>query len=156
MKNKVILFAFFVLVSLHTFSQNFKFMGKLNPTKSNFELLGISKATGVASYKYIGPKTLENYLYLRVADVIVGLKNGVIVTIIYNLYPEKNEDGIPKSSIELMKEAFSTLTFRFQKGMYIANTKNESIALSRTNNSLTFHKDRIMFMISTKHSLLIK
>jgi hypothetical protein len=149
MKNKALILVMFLLVSASAFSQQFALGDRLNPTTTKFKLLGISSATGVSTYKYIGAIT-DTYLHKRkVGEIIVGLKNGVIVTTIYNLIPEAGDVGVPKSIVNLVQRDLP-YPLAFVDGMYGVIIDNVSTSLSRTNNPLTFHKDRIMYMKSVK------
>ena len=155
MKNKAIILLAFLLISVSAFSQKFILGDQLSPNSTKFKLVGISSATGVSNYKYIGPK-LDTYFFDRkIGDILVGIKNGIIVTTIYFLIPENGEIGIPKSTLDLIQ---NSLPFPLAEidGIYGANIDNISITLSRTNNEMTFHKDRIMFMTTVRYSLLRK
>jgi len=150
---KTILFIFFLTISFFSFSQKYYLGDKLNPTTDKFKLIGISSQTNVYSYKYIG-EFVDNYFYGRqIGDIVVGIKNGIIVTTIYDLIPDKNDVGVPSEIIELIQK---TLPFplAYRNGIYGVNIDNTSISISRTNNSMTFNKDRIMFLTSVKQSIL--
>jgi hypothetical protein len=153
MKNKALILVLFLLVSVHSFSQKFYLGDRLTPKPTQFKLLGISSATGVHTYKYIGAITDKYFFDRRIGEIIVGFKNGIVVTTIYNLIPETGDVDVPKSTLDLVQ---STIPFPLAKrnGMYGANIDNTTISLSRSNNELTFHKDRIMFFTSVKNSLL--
>lgn len=153
MKNIAFILAMFLLVSVHSFSQQFSLGDRLSPTTSKFKLLGISSATGVSTYKYIGAITDTYFYNRRVGEIIVGFKNGIIVTTIYNLIPEAGDVGVPKSTLDLVQSVLP-YPLAYVNGMYGVNIDDMSITLSRSNNTLTFHKDRIMFMTSVKNSIL--
>lgn len=153
MKSRTIILALFLLVSVHSFSQKFYLGDRLTPKATQFKLLGISSATGVSTYKYIGAITDKYFFNRRVGEIIVGFKKGIIVTTIYNLIPEKGDGGVPQSTLDLV-QATIPFPLAYRNGMYGANIDNTSITLSRSNNELTFHKDRIMFFTSVKNSLL--
>lgn len=153
MKNSKIILLLLLLVTFQVFSQKFYLGDSLIPNSTDFKLLGISKATGVQTYQYIGALTDKYFFDRRVGEIIVGIKNGIIVTTIYNLIPKKGDIGIPKSTLDLVQ---NTIPFplAYRKGVYGANIDNMSISLSRKNNAITFYKDRIMFFLSIKNSLL--
>lgn len=153
MKNIAFILAMFLLVSVHSFSQQFSLGDRLSPTTSKFKLLGISSATGVSTYKYIGAITDTYFYNRRVGEIIVGFKNGIIVTTIYNLIPEAGDVGVPKSTLDLVQSVLP-YPLAYVNGMYGVNIDDMSITLSRSNNTLTFHKDRILFMTSVKNSIL--
>jgi hypothetical protein len=153
MKNIAFILAMFLFVSVHSFSQQFSLGDRLSPTTTKFKLLGISSATGVSTYKYIGAITDTYFYNRRVGEIIVGFKNGIIVTTIYNLIPEAGDVGVPKSILDLVQSVLP-YPLAYVNGMYGVNIDDMSITLSRSNNTLTFHKDRIMFMTSVKNSIL--
>ena len=153
MKTKTIILALFLLVSVHTYSQKFYLGDRLTPKSTQFKLLGISSATGVYAYKYIGAITDKYFFNRRVGEIIVGFKNGIIVTTIYNLIPENGDVGVPKSTLDLVQSAIP-FPLAYVNGAYGANIDNMSITLSRSNNTMTFNKDRIMYYTSVKNSVL--
>ena len=115
--------------------------------------MGISSSTNVYTYKYIGTITDTYFYNRRVGDIIVGIKNGVVVTTIYNLIPENSDEGVPQSTLDLVESAIGfKLTNR--NNFYSAKVDNTNFTISRSNNELTFYKDRIMFFTSVKNSLL--
>jgi hypothetical protein len=153
MKNKAIILTLFLLVSVHSFSQEFSLGDRLSPTTTKFKLLGVSTATDVSTYKYIGTITKTYFYGRRVGEIIVGFKNGIIVTTIYNLIPEVGDVAVPQSTLDLVQNVLP-YPLAYVNGIYGVNIDNMSISLSRSNNPLTFYKDRIMFMTSVKNSLL--
>jgi hypothetical protein len=153
MKSKTIILALFLLVSVSSFSQKFFLGDQLAPKSTQFKLLGISSATGVRTYKYIGTITDTYYYNRKIGEIIVGFKNGIIVTTIYNLIPEKGDVGVPQSTLDLVQNGLP-YPLAYRNGLYGANIDNTSFTLSRSNNELTFYKDRIMFFTSVKNSLL--
>ena len=152
MKNKTIILVL-LLVSISSFSQKFFLGDRLSPKSTQFKLLGISSATSVHTYKYIGAITNTYYYNRKIGEIIVGFKNGIVVTTIYNLIPEPGDIGVPQSTLDLVQSAIP-FPLAYRNGLYGANIDNTSITLSRSNNELTFHKDRIMFFTSVKNSLL--
>ncbi len=134
-------------------SQIFYLGDDLSPNTKNFKLISISSQTNVHSYQYIGEYKNRYYYGRQIDDIVVGIKNGKIVTTIYNVIPEKDDVGVPSKVIELIQK---TLPFplAYVNGIYGVNIDNTSISISRTKSPLTFNKDRIMFMTSVKQSLL--
>ena len=153
MKIKAIILSLVLLISLNCFSQKYYLGDRMTPKSTDFKLLGISSATGVRTYKYIGAITDKYFFNRRIGEIIVGFKNGIIVLTIYNLIPEAGDVGVPKSTLDLVQ---STIPFPLadRNGIYGANIDNMTITLSRSINALTFHKDRIMFYTSVKNSIL--
>ena len=119
----------------------------------NFKLLGISSQTSVFSYQYIGNLSNQYYYGRKIGDIIIGVKNGKIVTTIYNLVPEINDVDVPSEILELIQKALP-FPLAHINGAYGVNIDNTSISISRTNNVMTFNKDRIMFFTSVKQSVL--
>jgi hypothetical protein len=155
MKSKTIIIVLLLLVSVNSFSQKFYLGDRLTLKATKFKLLGISSTTGVHTYKYVGAITDKYFFNRRVSEIIVGFKNGIIVTTIYNLIPENGDVGVPQSTLDLVQNSID-YPLAFRNGIYGVNIDNTSVTLSRSNNELTFHKDRIMFFISVKNSLLIQ
>ena len=69
------------------------------------------------------------------------------------MIPENGEIGVPKSILDLVQGSLP-FPLAYRDGIYGVNIDDMTISLSRSNNVLTFHKDRIMFMTSVKNSLL--
>jgi hypothetical protein len=153
MKNKYLTLFLFLFFGLNGFAQKFYLGDKLYPNAKEYKLLGISSQTKVATYKYIGVINDKFFYNRKVGEIIVGFKNGVIVTTIYNLIPEKGDVGVPQSTLDLVQSSIP-FPLAYRNGLYGANIDNTSITLSRSNNQLTFHKDRIMFFTSVRNSLL--
>jgi hypothetical protein len=133
--------------------QRFDLGDQITPSSRKFKLIGISSATGVNTYRYIQPIS-ESMFERKISDIVIGLKNGVIVTTIYNLTPKAGDIGVPNSIVDLIQ---SSLPFPLSsiKDGYGINIDNTSISISRSNNSMTFSKDRIMYFSSVKRSLLL-
>jgi len=147
------LFFFFLLFFVKTgYCQNYSLGESLYPSKSEFELIGISSKTGVSAYRY--KKHVSAKFYGRqLGDIIVGVKDGHIAQTIYLMIPESGDIGVPKEIINLVQ---SVLPFplAYINNRYAVNIDNYTISLSRTNNAITFNKDRIMYVSSIKQSIL--
>ncbi len=150
---KTIILAIFLLISARSFSQKFYLGEELIPNSKEYKLLCISSETGVHTYQFIGILTDKYFFEREIGDIIVGIKNGIIVTTVYNVIPKPGDVGVPKSIIDLIQ---SNLPFPLKNinGIYAVNIDNETISISRSNNPLTFHKDRIAFMNTVKQSIL--
>jgi hypothetical protein len=153
MKTKSIILSLFLLISVQSFSQIFYLGDQLSPNSTNYKLLGISTSTGVSTYKYIGVITDKVFFNRRVGEITVGVKGGIVVTTLYNLIPENGDVGVPKSLVESVQSGLP-FPMSYVNGSYGVNIDNTTISLSRSKNSLTFNKDRIMFMSTVKYSLL--
>ena len=153
MKSKTIILTLLLLVSVQSFSQKYNPGDHLIPTSKKFKLVGISSKTGVYNYKYIGVKKNVYLFNRKIGDVIVGLKNNIVVTMFYSLIPEKGDVGVPQSTLDLVQSSWP-FPLAYVDGIYGANIDDMSISLSRTNNALTFNEDRIMYMVTVRNSLL--
>ena len=151
MKNAFLILA--LLIANLVNAQRFDLGDKLNPSSNKFKLIGISSATGVRTYRYIQPIS-ESMFGRKIGDIVIGLKNGVVVTTIYNLIPKTGDNGVPASIVELIQSALPFPLSSMEDG-YGINIDNTSISISRSNNSMTFGKDRIMYFSSVKRSLLL-
>lgn len=152
MKQYLFIICLLVLTNF-TNAQRYDLGDAFSPSTSEFKLIGISSATGVSSYKYIRP--ISDYMFGRkIGDIIVGVKNGRIVTTVYNMIPVKGDIGVPQTIINLIQ---SNLPYPLSPigEAYGINIDNTSISISRSSNSLTFGKDRIMYFSSVKRSLLL-
>lgn len=148
------LVTFFVLAiicqSIH--AQRYDLGSYLNPTTSEFELIGISSKTGVSTYKYKKEIT-DRFFNRKIGDIIVGVRDGIIVSTIYNLIPNAGDVGVPADIIQLI-QANIPYPFGNVNGVYGLNIDNETISIARVRNTLTFNQDRIMFLNSVKQSIL--
>jgi hypothetical protein len=83
-------------------AQRFVLGNQLTPGSNEFNLISISSTTGVRTYRYI--KQIQDQMFDRKIDeILVGIKNGQIVTTIYNLVPKSDDIGVPSSIIELIQ-----------------------------------------------------
>jgi hypothetical protein len=141
-----------VLSSFGLSAQRFDLGSYLNPATSEFELLGISSKTGVSTYKYKKEIT-DRFFNRKIGDIIVGVRDGIIVSTIYNLIPNAGDVGVPADIIQLI-QANIPYPFGNVNGVYGLNIDNETISIARVRNTLTFNQDRIMFLNSVKQSIL--
>jgi hypothetical protein len=155
MKNILIIIILFVVIPASSYAQKISLGDKLTPSSKDYKLLAVSSTTGVSTYHYIGVITDKYFYNRKVGDIIVGIKNGIVVTTIYNLIPERDDVGVPKSVIDSL-QSILPYPLGHKNGVWGLNIDNESISVSRVTNPLTFNKDRIMFMSSVKQSLLTR
>ena len=150
---KVLLTTFLICISSSLLTaQKFYSGNYLEPTSNEFELLGISSKTGVHTYKY--KKVIyDTFFERKIGDIIVGIRDGIIVTTVYNLIPKTTDKGVPNDILKMLEEKFP-YPFKEVNGVYGLNIDNESVSIARVSNSLTFGKDRIMFMNSVKQNIL--
>ncbi|GEM_PF-1736817 len=152
MRIKLLLLSLFLVVSFSLCAQKFYLGNYLVPTENEFELLGISSKTGVATYKY-KKEIYDTFFGRQIGDIIVGIRDEHITLTIYNLIPKSTDVGVPGDILKLLQENFQ-FPFKEIDGVYGLNIDNESISVSRVSNPLTFNKDRIMFLSSIKQSIL--
>lgn len=149
MKPKHIIICAFLLIFINSFSQKFSLGEKLLPTSSKFKLLGISSETLVETYQYIGTMTDIYFYNRRIGEILICLKNGMIVNTIYNLIPEEEDVDVPQSLINLVQQS-SPIQLVNKNKIWAVRVNNETISIGRANNALTLNKDRILFMSSLK------
>jgi len=149
---RVFLIIFFSICFFICKSQNFSLGDAIKPSNTEFELIGISSRTGVSAYRY--KKHVSDRFFGRIlGDIVIGVKDGHIAQTIYLLIPEKSDIGVPQEILNLIQAALP-YPLAYINGRYGVNIDNYSISLSRTNNAITFNKDRIMYMSSVKQSIL--
>jgi len=150
---KYYLIVLMILSANYLKAQRFDLGDYLSPSTSEFKLIGISSNTGVKTYRYIKP--IDEYMFGRKIDqLVVGLKNDRVVTTIYNLIPQPGDYGVPKDILDLIQSALPFPLSKIGDG-YGINIDNTSISISRSKNTLTSNKDRIMYFSSVKRSLLV-
>lgn len=155
MTGKLLIYSILLFGIISTgLSQNYSLGESLNPIPSQFELLGISSKTGVATYRYKKPISARFY-GRQLSDIVVGVKDGYIAHTIYLMIPENGDIGVPKEILNLI-QAVLPFPLSYINGIYGINIDNYSITISRSNNSLTFNQDRIMYFSSIKYSILTK
>ncbi|MGZ3860293.1 MAG: hypothetical protein ACXVMS_12210 [Flavisolibacter sp.] len=134
------------------FSQQFYLGEKLNPNTKNSNLIGISSQTNGSKYLYVGEFTDKFFYGRQFGDIIAGIKSAKIVTTVYNLIPETGAVGVPNTIIELIQKALP-FPLAYKNGVFGVNINNTTISVSRTNNTLTLNKDRILIFTSVKQCL---
>ncbi len=142
----------FILLITTIQAQRYFLGDELTPLSSEFKLIGKSSQTGVSSYQYIGKITDKMY-NRKIGDITVGIKDNHIALTIYNIIPNSDDIGVPEDIVSLVQAGLS-FPLTYKNGVYGVNIDNMSLSLSRTKNSMTFNKDRIMLFTSVKYSLL--
>lgn len=148
----LLIFGLILFMTSNLVAQKFYLGNYLSPTGNEFELLGISSKTGVTTYRY-KKEIYDSFFGREIGDIVVGIRNEHITLTIYNLIPYSSDIGVPKEVINLIQKSIP-YPFKEVNGVYGLNIDNESISVTRVTNSLTFGKDRIMFMNSIKQSVL--
>jgi hypothetical protein len=154
MKNNFVLLVV-LLLSASIYSQQFQIGDRVAIKSKDFRLLDYSSSMKVHTYQYVG-KIKEKYLFERkVVDVIVGVKNGVVVTTIYNLELNKEEHEIKKSTLALVNKRLGTDLHRLPNNDYAATIGNKLISLQISYSPLTFDAVRLVYFTSIKYSVLM-
>ena len=148
MKVKLTLLVICTTFLLNTNAQIFE-LGK--PVKISNQELNLIK--GYANdktpyYRYIKPINLD--LFDReIADIIIGVEKGEIVSVIYNLVPLTNDNRVPSSIIEYVQSSLPTPLKRFND-TWVNETEFTTLILKRETSNETFGKDRIVYNVKTK------
>lgn len=151
---KILLCVFLLTLSLISTSQKYYLGDPISLNTSEFKLLGISSKTGVANYRYMKP-IYDKMFEREIGDIIIGVKDGHIASTIYNLVPLHTDTGVPNSIIDLI-QANLPYPMKNINGTWGINIDNNTLSFMRSNNAITFGKDRIVFNSSVRFSLLTK
>lgn len=155
MKTQFIALSIAFLCSISSFSQKFEIGDKINPSPSVFKHLDYAPSMRVHTYLYVGKLTDKYLFHRRVGEILVGVKNGVIVTLIYNLIPNKKEPRDYLSTLKLIEKKWKA-TFNFSPiDKFVLVTGNKFISLGLTNNEMTFGQARVVYYTTIKYSILI-
>ena len=150
---KLILLIAITSISFNSFSQKYVVGEALSPNSSELELFSTS-SIGIKSYRY--KKHINNRMNGRVVgDIVVGIKDGIVVRTIYLIIPQNGDLGVPKDILNKVQEVLP-FPLGYHNGTYGANIDNFTIMLSRDNSAITFNKDRIIYLMSIKKESLIK
>ena len=148
MKVKLTLLVICTTFLLNTNAQIFE-LGK--PVKISNQELKLIK--GYANdktpyYRYI--KSINLDLFDReIADIIIGVEKGEIVSVIYNLVPLTNDNRVPSSIIEYVQSSLPTPLKRFNE-TWVNETEFTTLILKRERSNETFGKDRIVYNVKVK------
>ena len=149
MKVKLTLLVICTTFLLNTNAQIFE-LGK--PVKISNQELKLIK--GYANdktpyYRYIKPINLD--LFDReIADIIIGVEKGEIVSVIYNLVPLTNDNRVPSSIIEYVQSSLPTPLKRFNE-TWVNETEFTTLILKRETSNETFGRDRIVYFVKLKN-----
>jgi sporulation protein YlmC with PRC-barrel domain len=109
----------------------------------------------VHTYQYIGPLNNNYMFHRRVGEVLVGLKNGVVVSTIYNLKLNIDEHRIEKSTLKRVNKAIGKELLFISHNSFAVTKENKFISLKICNTPLTFDQPRIVYLTSIKYSILM-
>lgn len=155
MKNNILYFILFLLFSTNSFGQQFQIGNRLNPKSKQFKLLDYSPSMKVHTYQFIG-KIKEKYLFdRRVGEILIGIKNGVVVTTIYNLKLNNDEQRIEKSTLKRVNKAVGKELYFVPHHSYAITKGNTFVSLKICNTPLTFDQPRLVYLTTIKYSILM-
>lgn len=155
MKNNILHLVLILLFSTYSFSQQFNIGDKVQIKSQHFKLLDYSPSMKVHTYQYIGPLT-NNYMFQRrVGEILVGVKNGVVVTTIYNLKLIHGEHRIEKSTLKRVNKAVGRELLFVPHNSYAITKGNTFTSLKICNTPLTFDQPRMVYLTSVKYSSLM-
>lgn len=155
MKNNILHLFLILLFSTYTFSQQFNIGDKVQIKSQHFKLLDYSPSMKVHTYQYIGPLT-DNFMFRRrVGEVLVGIKNGVVVSKIYNLKLNTDEHRIEKSTLKRVNNAVGKELLFVPHNSYAITKGNTFISLKICNTPLTFDQPRMVYLTTIKYSILM-
>lgn len=155
MRYQIFFYTQLLIISTQTFAQKFELGTRVQPNTQLFTQLDYSPSMKVHTYKYVG-EIANKYLFdRRVGEIIIGVKNGVVVTLIFNLIPNKGEHKVSKSTLKLIKDKWKVGLYPIPNNKYVMTTGNKQVSLELTNNEMTFGQARIVYYTTIKYSLLM-
>lgn len=154
MKNNFVLLVV-LLFSASIYSQQFQIGDRITAKSKDFKLLDYSPSMKVFTYQYVG-KLKDKYLFdRRVGEIIIGVKNGEVVTTIYNLRLIDGEHRIENSILKMANKAVGK-ELLFVTDNSFAITKGKTfVSLKICNTPLTFGQPRMVYFTTIKYSILM-
>lgn len=144
-----------LLFSASIYSQQFQIGDKVSPKSKEFKLLDYSPSMKVYTYQYVG-ELKDKYLFdRRVGEILIGLKNGVVVTTIYNLKLNTDEHKIEKLTLKKVNKAVGKELLFVPHDSYSITKGNTFVSLRICNTPLTFDQPRIVYLTTIKYSILM-
>ena len=154
MKNNLVLLVV-LLFSTLIYSQQFQIGDRVNPKSKQFKLLDYSPSMKVHTYQYVG-KIKDKYLFdRRVGEILIGLKNGVVVTTIYNLKLNTDEHRIEKSTLKRVNKVVGKELLFVPHNSFAITKGNIFVSLKICNTPLTFDQPRLVYLTTIKYSILM-
>jgi hypothetical protein len=141
--------------STYSFSQQFHIGERISAKSRDFKLLDYSPSMKVYTYKYVGKLEIKYLFDRKVAEIIIGVKNGVVVTTIYNLKLNTNEHRIEKSTLKRVNKAIGKELLFVPHNSFAITKGNTFVSLKICNTPLTFGQPRIVYLTSVKYSILL-
>ena len=149
MKVKSILFVIFTNLLLSSNAQYFELGKPIKISKQELKLIKGFAKNKTPYYRYIKPINLD--LFDReIADIIIGVEKGEIVSVIYNLVPLTNDNRVPSSIIEYVQSSLPTPLKRFNE-TWVNETEFTTLILKRETSNETFGRDRIVYFVKLKN-----
>jgi hypothetical protein len=144
-----------LLFSTSIYSQQFQIGERITVNSKEFKLLDYSPSMKVYTYQYVA-KLKDKYLFDRkVGEILIGLKNGVVVTTIYNLKLNNDEHRIEKSTLKKVNKAVGKELLFVPHDSYAITTGNTFVSLRICNTTLTFDQPRMVYLTTIKYSILM-
>ena len=91
----------------------------------------------------------------RVGEIFIGLKNGVVVTTIYNLKLNTDEHRIEKSTLKRVNKAVGKELLFVPHNSYAITKGNTFVSLKICNTPMTFDQPRLVYLTTIKYSILM-
>lgn len=155
MKNNVLLLFLILLFSTTTFSQQFHIGDKVQINSKQFKLLDYSPSMKVHTYQFTG-EIKDKYLFDRkVGEILIGVKNGVVVTTIYNLKLNTYERRIANSTLKKVNKTVGKDLALVSHNSYAITKENTFVSLKICNTHLTFDQPRMVYLTTIKYSILM-
>jgi sporulation protein YlmC with PRC-barrel domain len=144
-----------LLFSTYSFSQQFHIGERINANSRDFKLLDYSPSMKVYTYQFVG-KIESKYLFDRkVGEIIIGIKNGVVVTTIYNLKLNTDEHRIEKSTLKRVNKTIGKELLFVPHNSFAITKGNTFVSLMICNTPLTFDQPRMVYLTTIKYSILM-
>jgi sporulation protein YlmC with PRC-barrel domain len=154
MKNNFVLLVV-LLFSTIIFGQQFQIGDRVAVKSRDFKLLDYSPSMKVYTYQFVG-KIESKYLFDRkVGEIIIGIKNGVVVTTIYNLKLNTDEHRIEKSTLKRVNKTIGKELLFVPHNSFAITKGNTFVSLKICNTPLTFGQPRMVYLSTIKYSILL-
>lgn len=143
------------MFSTYSFGQQFQIGDRVAVNSKDLKLLDYSPSMKVFTYHYVG-KLKENYLLdRRVGEILIGVKNGVVVTTIYNLKLNTDENKIANSTLKRVNKVVGKELLFVPHNSYAITKGNTFVSLKICNTPLTFDQPRLVYLTTIKYSILM-
>jgi hypothetical protein len=154
MKNNFVLLVV-LLFSTIIYGQQFQIGDRVVVKSEDLKLLDYSPSMKVYTYQFVG-KIESKYLFDRkVAEIIIGVKNGVVVTTIYNLKLTNDKHRIENSILKMANKAVGKELLFVTDNSYAITKGNTFVSLKICNTPLTFDQPRMVYLNTIKYSIMM-